>query len=181
MPPGPKPALPRPVRSAVSVECPLPLARPGGVASEPRRERPASALDLALLVLRAAALFLLVTYGRQKFGNYFSLLRTGAPLSSSGLTPLIRAVGFPAPAFLGVFAVLCESVGAGLVAAGLATRPAAACLVLSMTGAFYTSMRLGEEPLRALLYAAIFLALAFVGAGAFSLDAVISSRRKARE
>jgi uncharacterized membrane protein YphA (DoxX/SURF4 family) len=147
---------------------------PGG-----SRRRNASRVDVGLLLLRGAGLFLFGTYGWQKATGYLRLLGSGAPLAVSGLTPLIRSVGFPAPALLGVFVVLCESLGALLVAVGLATRTASACLALSMAGAFYTSMRLGEEPIRALLYCAIFLALAFAGPGALSLDAARASTRGA--
>jgi len=139
---------------------------------------PSRGQNLGLLVLRGAGLFLLLTFGWQKFWGYILLVHAGVPLASAGLAPLIRSMGFPAPVFLGFYATFCESLGALLIACGLFTRPAAVLLSLSMAGAFYTSLRLHEEPLRASAYLCIFTALALTGAGRFSVDYWLHKRRE---
>jgi uncharacterized membrane protein YphA (DoxX/SURF4 family) len=135
--------------------------------------------DLGLLILRGAGLFLAVTFGRQKVLLYLDVLRSGAPLASSGLAPLIHAMGFPAPGVLGLCATLSESVGALLVACGLFTRLAAGVGTIAMAVALDVSLRLGEEPLRALLYLVIFGSLAVAGPGQFSLDRLLRSHQQA--
>jgi putative oxidoreductase len=136
-------------------------------------------LDIGLLVLRGSGLFLALTFGRQKFSAYVALIHAGQSLSGTGLASLIRMMGLPAPALLAVCAVLNESVGALFIACGFLTRPAAAIGALGMAVAFYVSMRLGEEPVRAVLYFVIFLGLAITGPGRFSMDYVLQSRGKA--
>jgi uncharacterized membrane protein YphA (DoxX/SURF4 family) len=127
-------------------------------------------VDIGLLILRGAGLFLLLTFGWRKFWDYALLVRSGAPLASAGLAPLIRSMGFPMPVFLGFYATLSESLGAFLITCGLLTRTAASLAALSMAGAFYTSQRLQEDPLRASLYLCIFVGLAVTGPGRFSAD-----------
>ena len=117
-------------------------------------------VDLGLLVLRGAALLLALTFGWTKLMSIGSL----------GLAPLIREVGFPAPALASVYVSLCESVGALTVACGLFTRFAAACVVLSMSGALYYSLHVGEESARAVLYWVTFATLALAGPGRYSVD-----------
>jgi putative oxidoreductase len=132
---------------------------------------------VGLLVLRiGAGLFLLATFGWRKFVGYASLVHSGPAMSSVGLAPLIRAMGFPMPVFLGFYATFNESIGALLVACGLLTRYTAFLAALSMAGAFYVSLRLHEEPLRALLYLAMFTALVFTGPGRLSLDYLLRFR-----
>lgn len=135
-------------------------------------------VHLGLLVLRGAALFLLLTYGWHKLWGYTQLARAGGPWNSTGLAPLIRSMGFPLPVLLGVYATLCESVVALLVACGIFTRLMATLLVLSTVGSFYVSMRLPEEPVRALLYVCIFAGLALTGPGRFSVDQWLYFRRR---
>ena len=134
--------------------------------------------DIGLLLLRGAALFLALTFGRQKFLGYIELIRSGASLSTSGLAPLIRAMSLPAPALLSVCAVLNESLGALCIAAGVLTRPAALVGAFGMAVAMYVSLRLGEEPLRAALYLIAFLTLAISGPGRFSIDHWMQARVK---
>ena len=141
------------------------------------RESDSHGLDAGLLILRGAGLFLLLTYGWEKFWGYAQMAREGGPWESSGLAPLIRAMGFPAPVLLGIYATLCESVGAFLIACGFLTRPVAVLAAISMAGAFYTSLRLQEEPLRAALYFFIFAAVALTGPGKFSVDYWLRSKR----
>ena len=128
-------------------------------------------MDGGLLVLRlGAGVFLVATFGWQKFVSYVLLIHAGKSLATSGLGPLIHSMGFPAAGLLGVYAVLNESVGALLVGIGLWTRAAAFFAALSMAGALFVSLRLGEEPLRAALYLTMFSALALTGAGRFSVE-----------
>jgi uncharacterized membrane protein YphA (DoxX/SURF4 family) len=46
-----------------------------------------------------------------------------------------------------------------------------------MVVAFYVSLRLGEEPLRAALYFIIFTGLVVAGPGRFSIDHLLAARR----
>jgi uncharacterized membrane protein YphA (DoxX/SURF4 family) len=143
------------------------------------RDTAVSRIDAGLLVLRiGAGLFLLATFGWKKFVGYALLVHSGQAMSGAGLAPLIRAMGFPMPVFLGFYATLNESIGALLVACGLLTRYAAFLAALSMAGAFYVSLRLHEEPSRALLYLTMFTALVFTGPGKLSLDYLLRFRSK---
>ena len=56
----------------------------------------------------------------------------------------------------------------------LLPRFAAASLALGMIGALYTSVRLGEDWLRAALYFIILLSLTLTGAGKFSIDRLLN-------
>lgn len=125
--------------------------------------------DRALLVLRGAALFLAVTFGRQKIGWLVAALHSGQPLSAWQFVGFLDSMGIPFPRLLAVFAVLNESVISLLVSLGCMTRLLSVCLVAHMTIAFFVSIRLGEEPLRAALYLVIFAALAIAGPGRYSL------------
>jgi uncharacterized membrane protein YphA (DoxX/SURF4 family) len=129
-----------------------------------------NSVDIGLLILRSSGLFLLLTFGWQKLFGLAQIIHAGASLSSAGLGPLIRDAGFPAPALAAVYVTLSESIFALLIALGLFTRLSATCAALSMAGAFYFSLRVGEEPLRAALYLLIFGALALTGPGKFSID-----------
>lgn len=137
-------------------------------------------VDVGLLLLRGAGLFLALTFGWQKLLGLGMSIYAREPLASAGLAPLIRSVGFPLPAFAAIFVTLSESVAALFVGLGLFTRIAAACLTLSMAGAFYFSLHVGEEPLRAALYLSIFAALAVSGAGRYSADGLQRSMLEPR-
>jgi DoxX. len=130
-------------------------------------------IDPGLLLLRAAGFLLAFTFGIQKIGWYVTAFHAGKPLSSIGLTPLIAHVGFPLPMILALWITLNESIGAFFVGMGFLTRYAAASLALGMVGALYTSVRLGEDWLRAALYLIIFAGLSFTGAGKFSIDRLL--------
>lgn len=137
-------------------------------------------LDLGLLVLRVSGVFLALTFGWQKVSAYVLAIHAGNSLTSAGLTPLIKMMGFPAPAVLSVLVMLLESLGALLIATGLFTRTVAACSMVSMAGAFYVSLQLHEESLRALLYLVIFAGLVLTGPGKYSLDFVLRRMRANR-
>ena len=72
--------------------------------------------------------------------------------------------------------------GALLVALGLVTRPVAALLALAWAWSFVSGLRAGalwsDWPLRSLLYTIIFAGLSVTGAGRFSLDRWIKTRKK---
>jgi putative oxidoreductase len=137
-----------------------------------------SITNTGLLVLRSAALLLALTFGREKLFGYVQLIYLREPLATSGLGPLIAKMGFPFPGLLGLLVALIESVGSLFLAIGFFSRLAAACLVLSMAGAFYVSVRLGEDSLRAALYFIIFATLMITGPGRFSVSGFLNERRK---
>src|SRR5579864_6917365 len=102
-------------------------------------------IDVGLLVLRGAALFLAITFGRQKLLGLISFLRSGLPLDSFGLTKFLHSLGFPFAGLLALAAVINESVVAVLVAAGFMSRFLSGVSALGMAVAFYVSIKLGEE------------------------------------
>ena len=123
-------------------------------------------LSIGLLVLRAGAGGLMMTHGWAKLSS-FSSMRTmfGDPIGLGVETSLV----------LTIFA---ELVCAGLVVLGLATRLAAIPLIIAMAVAgfvVHAADSLQKKEL-AFLYLAIFVALAFTGAGRYSLDALIARR-----
>jgi uncharacterized membrane protein YphA (DoxX/SURF4 family) len=134
-------------------------------------------IDIGLLLFRAAGFLLAFTFGVQKIGWYVTAFHAGKPLPSIGLTPLIAHVGFPLPVVLALWITLNESIGAFFIGIGLFTRFAAVSLALGMIGAVYTSIRLEEDWLRAALYLIIFLGLIFTGAGKFSIDRLLQTRK----
>jgi uncharacterized membrane protein YphA (DoxX/SURF4 family) len=132
--------------------------------------------DLALLIPRGAGLLLAVTFGVQKLGWYWTAFHTGKSLSHAGLAPLIGRMGFPIPIVLALWITFNESIGAFLIGCGLLTRLLAASAALGMAGALYTSVRLGEDWLRAALYLIVFITLSLTGPGKFSVDHLIKSK-----
>jgi uncharacterized membrane protein YphA (DoxX/SURF4 family) len=73
-----------------------------------------------------------------------------------------------------------ESIGALLIGCGLFTRIAAVSAALGMAGALYTSLRLGKDWLRAVLYLIVLVALSLTGAGKFSIDRALQTRKSNR-
>jgi uncharacterized membrane protein YphA (DoxX/SURF4 family) len=137
-------------------------------------------IDTGLLLLRAAGFLLAFTFGIQKTRWYVTALHAGKPFSSIGLAPLISHVGFPLPAILALWITLNESIGAFFIGIGFLSRFTAASVALGMIGALYTSVRLGEDWLRAALYPIIFIGLAFTGPGKFSIDHLLQTRKTNR-
>ena len=133
--------------------------------------------DLGLLVLRIAGFLLAFTFGIQKIGWYIAAFQSSAPFTSVGLAPLIAKMGFPASVILALWITFNESMGAFLIGCGLFTRVLAISLALGMIGACYTSVRLGEDWLRAALYLIVFVALSLTGAGKFSIDRLLQIRK----
>ncbi len=100
---------------------------------------------------------------------------------SDGMVEGVGRIGLPLPIVFAWAASLAELLGGALVALGLATRPAALFVTITMGVAAF--MVHGSDPFgrkeMALLYGAIFLVFTVVGAGRLSLDAVISGRASA--
>jgi uncharacterized membrane protein YphA (DoxX/SURF4 family) len=135
--------------------------------------------DLGFLILRGAGFLLAATFGVQKIGWYWTAFHAGKSLSAIGLAPLIARMGFPIPVVLALWITFNESIGAFLIGCGFLTRILAASAALGMAGALYTSVRLEEDWLRAALYLIVFVALALMGPGKFSVDYLIKSKTAA--
>jgi len=113
----------------------------------------ALAFDSVLLLRLGTGLSLFAFFGTTKIGWVVNG-------TTSNFAQLIRAVGFPLPRVLTAFAILNETVTPLLVTLGIWTRPAAIIGALGMTGACYTSLRLGEDAGRAATYVVAFTAIA---------------------
>ena len=137
-------------------------------------------LDLGLLLLRTAGFLLAFTFGIQKIGWYIAAFYSDKAFSSIGLGPLIAKMGFPAAVILALWITFNESIGAFLIGCGLFTRLLASSAALGMAGALYTSVRLGEDWLRAALYLIAFASLSLTGAGRFSVDRRLQVRKTNR-
>ena len=125
--------------------------------------------DIGLLWMRVSlGGLMLVNHGWGKMLKLFGEgpIKFADPLGLGAAPSLVLAVG-------------AEVVCAALLIAGLATRAAAAPLVVTMLVAAFIVH--GDDPFQkkefALVYAIPFLALAFTGAGRYSLDALIAKRR----
>ena len=148
--------------------------------------------DLGLLILRLSGLGLAFAHGLGKV----TALAGGEQRFVEG----VAGIGFPAPVAFAWAAALTELVGGLLIAAGLATRVAAALAAFVMAVAGFlrhhalqqiaaatglTSIapevleRWGKPEL-ALVYLLCFLALALLGPGRHSLDHALRARRLAR-
>ena len=91
----------------------------------------------------------------------------------------VEEMGFPAPVFFAWAAALAETVGAGLIAVGLLTRPAALGVLFTMlVAAFLREGPTFADKEKALLYGAVALMLLLTGAGRYSLDAALGKRRR---
>jgi putative oxidoreductase len=135
--------------------------------------------DFGLLILRGAGLLLAGTFGIQKIGWYWSA-HAGKSLSSAGLAPLIARMSFPIPFVLALWITFNESIGAILIGCGFLTRLLAASAAIGMAGALYTSVRLGEDWLRAALYFIVFTVLVLTGPGKFSVDHLLQRKKSPR-
>lgn len=88
-------------------------------------------------------------------------------------------MGFPAPALFAWAAGLSELAGGLLLALGLATRPSSFFVLCTMLVALL--IRHAADPFgnkeKALLYAAIALLFLLLGAGKYSVDALVNRRK----
>lgn len=132
------------------------------------------ATSAGLLILRLFLGLGLVAHGWQKFFVF----------GVSGFAGLLRQLGVPAPEAAAWLSASTELAGGALIAAGLFTRLAAIPLAVNMavaaflahSGYFITNTPPGRE--YALNLAAAFAALALTGAGRYSIDSRLESRRK---
>ena len=148
--------------------------------------------DLALLLLRLSGVGLALAHGLGKV--------TGLLGGSDRFVEGVARLGFPAPGAFAWAAALVEVVGGLLIAFGLATRVTAALAATVMAVAAFARhhalAQLGMaaglaasepdliaswgSPEKALLFLVIFLALALLGPGRWSLDHPIAKRRRRR-
>ena len=123
--------------------------------------------DLGLLGLRAFAGLAMA------FGHGLGKLPP-----SEGFIGATEGLGFPAPALFAWAAGLSEFVGGLLLALGLATRPAALAVAVTMLVAAFGAH--GGDPFgdkeMALLYFAISACFVLTGAGRYSVDRLIAGR-----
>ncbi len=135
----------------------------------------ASRNDIGLLLIRAAVGAIFVYHGSQKLLGIF-----GGP-GIDGTAQMFAAIGIPLPYLNAWLASSAETFGGLMLIVGLLTRPAALLLTFVMAVAVSVvsgngfDVRNGgiEYPL---MLGIILLATAFLGAGRFSLDAVLMPR-----
>ncbi|MGY1883931.1 DoxX family protein [Blastococcus sp. SYSU DS0753] len=135
---------------------------------------PAPARDLALLLARVAVGLTFVAHGWQK------LFTNGI----DGTAAFFDQVGVPAAQAAAWFAAVVELVGGAALVVGLAVPAAGLLLLVDMIGAFvfvHAGAGLfveqgGSELVLALGAAALLLAA--IGAGRFSVDHLLTSRRR---
>ena len=146
--------------------------------------------DIALLILRLTGLLLALGHG---WGKVVSL-------SSGGGDRLVQSVaelGFPLPGLFAWAAALAEFLGGLCVALGLGTRVAAGFAAFTMAVAAFGRHRAHAQllawagltspsdearkawgnPELALVYLAIFVAIALLGAGRLALDPLLGRKR----
>jgi len=125
--------------------------------------------DFGLLILRmSAGLMLALAHGSGKLPPSDKFIEGTGDL------------GFPVPVFFAWAASLSEFFGALLVAIGLATRPAAAFAGIVMATAVF--LKHSEDPFAKkelpLLFLAVMVTLIFTGPGRYSLDGLISGKKR---
>jgi putative oxidoreductase len=126
------------------------------------------AADAGLLILRVfAGLALALAHGLGKIPP------------QEGFVGMVGGLGLPAPHIAAWLSGIAEFGGGILLALGLLTRPAALLIVINMTVAVVLA-HAGDTFLdreRPLLFLFIALAYLLIGAGRYSLDAMIRGRR----
>jgi putative oxidoreductase len=122
------------------------------------------ASDLGLLFVRLTGIGL-ASHG------YDAIFHGGMP----ALATTVGGMGFPLPAAFAWAAVLAELLGGALVAVGLYTRFGAAFAAVTMFVAAFVKHASDDFKTRelSLLYLAIMLAIACLGAGKWSLDGLV--------
>ena len=145
--------------------------------------------DLSLLILRLAGLGLAFAHGWQKI----AMLVSG---NGDRFIAGVESLGFPLPVVFAWAAALAEFAGGIAVTLGIGTRVAAAFAAFTMfVAAFFRHNLLGHvlvwlgasgasaeeidgwgNPERAATYLLIFVAVALIGGGRFSLDRLFRRR-----
>jgi putative oxidoreductase len=129
-------------------------------------------IDVGLTILRVAAGAIFAAHGAQKLFVY----------GFAGVTSAFTQMGVPMPGIAGPLTGLVEFFGGLALIIGLLTRLAGFGLAITMLGAIaFVHIAAGffapngvEYPLALL---AVTIAVAFIGAGRYSADALIASRR----
>ena len=147
--------------------------------------------DLALLMLRLAGLGLALAHGWGKLERFVAG-------EGGRFVEGVAKLGFPQPELFAWAAALSEVLGGALVTLGLGTRIAACFAATTMGVAAFVRHRAHEHllvalgvrqatpetleawgsPEGALMYLGAFLAIALLGPGRFSLDALLGRRGK---
>lgn len=142
------------------------------------RDRLTPRPDVALLLLRlATGVSLLVGYGIQKVGAAIGFLQTG----HWAFVDFNRHVGLPFPVTVALLQTLNESLGAGLLAAGLLARYAGATLAFGFAVATGCSLRVGEPAwASAAVYCVLAAAVMLGGPGRYSVEYWLKGRRERR-
>lgn len=129
------------------------------------------ATSFGLLWLRVLTGAGIATHG---YGKLFT------PGRMDGFAKGVADMGIPMPEVFAWAAALSEFAGGLLLILGLATRPAALLVFLTMTVAAF--LRHGDDPFSkkelALAYWVLSGAILCLGAGAWSVDRLIAGRRK---
>jgi putative oxidoreductase len=129
-------------------------------------------LDIALLILRLVLAAVFITHGYQKLFVF----------GFAGVTGAFTKMGVPLPGFFGPFIALVEFFGGIGILLGIFARIFGTLLACDMLGAIifvhakngYSGPKGVETVLGNLAMA---LVIALVGAGAYSIDAMLSRRR----
>jgi putative oxidoreductase len=99
---------------------------------------------------------------------------------SGRFTAGVEEMGFPVPTVFAWAAAVSEFIGALLVAIGLATRPSALLAACTVGTALF--IRHQGDPFadreKAFLYFVSLVAIVFIGAGRYSVDALIGGKGK---
>jgi putative oxidoreductase len=93
---------------------------------------------------------------------------------------LVGGIGFPFPVVFALLSTAADSIGALLVGLGFLTRWAALVIAINMTVAVYFETTGGDPFELPALYLLGAVVLVVTGAGAYSLDAVRSTRSSER-
>ncbi|HSE50727.1 MAG TPA: DoxX family protein [Gemmatimonadales bacterium] len=130
-------------------------------------------IQTGLTLLRAAVATIFIAHGAQKLFVF----------GMSGVTGAFGQLGVPFPEITGPLVALLEFFGGIALLVGLLTRPAALGLAITMVGAMVMVHAPGGFFLPngvefTLLLSAASLAFAIMGAGAFSIDALLARRRQ---
>lgn len=128
-----------------------------------------SSIDVGLLVLRVGFALLLVSlHGWNRLSQAFGYLFLGHTWT---FPAFLGRLGLPYPLVFAVLSALAESVAATLVGVGIATRLAAAMVVINMSVAFFNEASKGDPFELPGLYLLIALTLVVAGPGALRLFA----------